>query len=115
MGFIKQDTAAEIYQCYREIMTAEKMLVDMEDARQKNRNDPHAQHLKDAFGRCQDLQLGIPAGENSHRLFSVSPKMAESVIRAHIASKKAELVEINERARIELEAPAPVTFPGPDK
>ena len=52
--------------------------------------------------RVRQLQLGIPSGEDSHRLLDVSPVLAESVIRAHIQNKRAELAEVNERARIEL-------------
>jgi len=99
---IQRETAARIWECYREIETAEKLLEDMAELKDRYRNDPHAQHLKDAFGRGRDLQLGIPSGENSHRLFKVAPRLAESIIYAHIASKKAELVEANEQARIEL-------------
>ena len=54
------------------------------------------------FGRKQGLQLGIPCGESGHTLLNVSPELAESVITAHIAARRAELVDINERARIEL-------------
>lgn len=100
---ITQETAARIWQCYREIETANKLLLDMEKMRDRYPDDPHAQRIKDCFGRGQDLQLGIPSGDNSHRLFTVAPKLAESVIRAHIASKTSELIETNEQARIELE------------
>lgn len=74
----------------------------MEDVQKNNPHDPHAQHLRDAFGHKRNLQLGIPSGANSHRLFNVSLKLAESVIRSHISTKKYELIEANEHARIEL-------------
>ena len=99
---ISQETAARIWECYREIKSAEKLLNDMKKAQEANRFEPYEQKLKDAFGRKTDLQLGVPSGENSHRLFNVSPKLAESVIFAHISNKKAELIEANEQARIEL-------------
>lgn len=101
---ITQDTASAIWTAYREIESAKKLLADMEAERKKPFSDidKHAPTLKDAFGRRQHLQLGIPSGETGHRLFQVSPQLAESVIRAHIATKEAELAEANERARIEL-------------
>lgn len=73
---------------------------------ERDRIDPdkYAATLRDSFGRLRQLQLGIPSGEQSHRLFYVSPLLAESVIRAHIENKRAQLVEANERARIELGA-----------
>ena len=83
-------------------MAGEQLLSDMKEQRERMRADKHAPTLKDAFGRVRQLQLGIPSGENAHRIFDVSPVLAESVIRAHIENKRAELVEANERARIEL-------------
>lgn len=99
---VTKETAEMIWNAYREIASAQKLLADMEDARKKQGGDPHAPTLRDAFGRTRNLQLGIPSGEHSHRLFDVNPALAESVIRAHIATKRAELAEANERARIEL-------------
>lgn len=102
---ISQKTAADIWNAYREIEAAEKLLEDMSKAATTwGAPDKFAPTLKDAFGRAQNLQLGIPMGESGHRLYSVSPALAEACIRAHIANKRAELVEANERARIELRA-----------
>ena len=99
---ITQETCAAIYAAHREIIAGEKLLEDMKAQRERMDSDKYAPTLKDAFGRVRQLQLGIPSGENAHRLFDVSPVLAESVIRAHIENKRAELVEANERARIEL-------------
>ena len=99
---IKQETCAAIYAAHREIIAGEKLLEDMKAQRERMDADKYAPTLKDAFGRVRQLQLGIPSGENAHRMFDVSPVLAESVIRAHIENKRAELVEANERARIEL-------------
>ena len=103
MGIIKKETAAKIWQCYREIEAAEKLLQDMEERRKKYPGDEYAQKLENAFGRGQNLQLGIPSGENSHSLFNVSPDLAGAVIRSHVAAKKAELIKVNEQAGIELD------------
>ena len=101
---ITQKTAARIWECYREIQAAEKLLDDMATVEKDYRFEPAEQKLKDAFGRKTDLQLGVPSGERSHRLFNVSPKLAESVINAHIVNKEAELNEANEQARIEIDS-----------
>lgn len=103
---ITQETAALIWECYREIAAGEKLLADMEEQRREDRDESkYAPKLRDAFGRRRDLQLGIPSGESAHRLYNVSPVLAESVIRAHIANKQAELAAANEQARIELDQP----------
>lgn len=99
---ITQETAAQIWSAYREIVTAEKLLSDIE-SESKWQHDKSAPVLKDAFGRKRQLQLGIPSGENSHRLFDVPMQLAGSIIRAHIAAKKVELAVANEKARIELQ------------
>lgn len=101
---ILQETAADIWSAYREIAAAEKLLADAaaERARPFSDREKHAPTLKDAFGTKRHLQLGVPCGESGHRLYDVAPELAESVIRAHIAKKRAELAEANERARIEL-------------
>lgn len=101
---ITKDTCVAIWSAYREIEAGEQLLADMAKERERTQADKHAPTLRDVFGRVRQLQLGIPSGENAHRLFDVSPVLAESVIRAHIENKRAELAEANERARIELHA-----------
>lgn len=109
---LSQETAARVWQAYREIETANKLLSDMQEIREREQDrfrggmDKHAPTLKNAFGRPQHLQLGIPSGENGHRLLEVAPELGESVIRAHIAKMGAKLAEANEQARIELGAAA---------
>lgn len=101
---ISIETCSAIWAAHREIEAGEKLLADMQTERERTQADKHAPTLRDAFGRTRQLQLGIPSGENGHRLFDVSPVLAESVIRAHIEHKRAALAEANERARIELNA-----------
>jgi hypothetical protein len=103
---IKQETAAALWRAYREIESGEQLLSDMKKIRERDRLDKTAPTIRDAFGTPRHLQLGIPSGENSHRLLDVSPVLAESVIRAHIEQKRAELAEANEVARIELQGGA---------
>jgi hypothetical protein len=97
---ISRKTASDIWLCHDEIEKAEKLLVDLEELKKQW---PREQHLRDVFGRPAGLQLGVPSGQNSHRLFDVDPELAKSCITAHIAQKKAELATANERARIELD------------
>jgi len=98
---ITQETAKDIWGCYREIAAGEKLLEDMQEMKKQHPHNKCAQQLKDAFGQGQNLELGIPSGRDGYRLIGVSPDLAEAVIRAHIATKRAELATINEKARIE--------------
>ncbi len=102
---IKRETAANTWNAYREIETAEELLKELEEKKEEAGRDfdKNAPTLRDAFGRVGHLQLGIPSGGSGHQLYNVSPPLAESVIRAHIENKKAELAEANEQARIELQ------------
>lgn len=99
---ITQETAANIWHAYREIETGEKLLADMKQIREREGLDKMAPTIKDAFGRPRQLQLGIPSGDNSHRILDVAPVLAESIIRAHIENKRAELKQYQEAARVEL-------------
>lgn len=102
---ISQKTAADIWNAYRELEAAHKLLENMAKASTSwGRPDPLAPTIRDSFGRLQHFQLGIPMGDSGHTLYNVSPPLAEACIRAHIAHKQAELVELRERARIELQA-----------
>jgi len=105
---ITNETLERIWHCRREIEASNKLLSDMEETREQDRQRSIARPskleptLKDAFGERRHLELGVPSGECGHRIFRVSPLLAESVIRGHIANKTAELAEATEQARIEL-------------
>lgn len=101
---ITKETAARIWNCYREIDVSQKLLDDLERSLKEHEGQPYAGSLPDTFGRLRGLQLGVPSGEKSHRLFEVEPGLAQSVIRVHIENKRAELTAANEQARIELDA-----------
>lgn len=95
-------TAAAIWNAYREIEVAEKLIADLEKERAEQ---------KDGWGRPSQaeeyrtrIELSVPREDNSKRLYDVRPNLALAVIRAHIAEKKRELVEAQEKARLELEA-----------
>lgn len=99
---ISSETASRIWHCHREIAAAEQLIIDIQESLSKQSNSPGAGSLTDHFGRQRNLQLGVPSGQDAHRLFNVSPKLALSVIRAHIENKRAELAEASEQARLEL-------------
>lgn len=100
---ISNETVLKIWKCQREITVGKDLLVEMQKISDALQRDQKAERIRDVFGRERDLQLGIPSGEGAHRLLNVSPALAVTIIRAHIANKEAELVEANEQARIELE------------
>jgi hypothetical protein len=99
---ITNETATSIAYAYREIDTAEKLLAEITDTMRERRvGDPP--DIRDAFGRRQEgLQLGVPSGSNGHRLFNVPWSLAKPVIEAHIASQKAIVAALCDKARSEL-------------
>lgn len=89
---ITAKTAMDIALAYREIDTAEKLLADVLDAKERY----SAPDIRDAFGRRQDgLQLGVPSGQNGHRLFNVPWSIVQPVIELHIAHHRARIATLN--------------------
>lgn len=98
---ISKETATDIALAYREIATSEQLLADITEAAGRYESCD----IRDVFGRrVEGLQLGVPSGKDSQRLFMVPWSMARPIIQAHIAKQKAELDLLNEKARIELDA-----------
>lgn len=96
---ISKTTAIDIAMAYREIEAGEQLLAEIRAALSRS----VMPDIRDAFGRPQGgLQLGIPSGKDSTRLFQVPWSLADPVIEAHIASMKARLAVLQETARIEL-------------
>lgn len=106
---LSKTVCEKIWHCHREIETSEKLLAEVEECIKRNKEKYHTrQHeekLKDVFGCERHLELGIPSGENSRRLFRLSYELAAPVIRAHMANKQAELAELNEMAALEISIP----------
>ena len=102
---LSMKTCEQMYSAYREIAVAENLLQEMNDLKEKYRDRDKNGYLplKDVFGRESNLSLGIPCGKDSQKLVDVHPILAEAIISAHINNKKAELLEINERARVEID------------
>jgi hypothetical protein len=92
----------DIALAYREVETAEKLLVDIKGAHDRR----EAPDIRDAFGRSVGgLQLGVPSGHNGHRLFDVPWSLAKPIIEAHIANQKARIAALSETARAEVAVP----------
>lgn len=98
---ITYQTAFDIASAHQEIQRAEKMLKETQEAISR-RQQPD---IRDAFGRQQGgLQLGVPSGESSVRLYQVEWSLCVPVLRAHIGQMEAKLMALNELARSELDA-----------
>jgi hypothetical protein len=98
---ISKQTAMDIALAYREVETAEKLLADVRETMSRHTGSD----IRDAFGRVQHgLQLGVPSGENGHRLFNVPFALAAPIIEAHIATQTAIISALTEKAKIEMAA-----------
>ena len=101
MTVISKDTATDIALAYREVETAEKLLADVREIVSRH----GSKDIRDAFGRVQHgLQLGVPSGDNAHRLFNVEYSLAVPIIEAHIANKRAVISALSAKAAAELAA-----------
>jgi hypothetical protein len=103
---LPQELAMEIYNCHAEIIRAKTLLEELEAFLVKDSSNPEV--LRDAFGRQQnELQLGIPSGQSSHRLIRLSPKLGKYIIEAHLADTEAELVKLSLQAALALRGATP--------
>ncbi len=98
---ISRETAYAVALCYDEITKADKLVENLE-AQVREYKIPE---LRDGFGRQRCLQLGVPSGESSHRLYDVQPNLAIAVVKAHAATKRSELILLNETAKTEVNTP----------
>jgi|688.fasta_scaffold1105147_1 hypothetical protein len=100
---ITKETAVKIWSCHNEIENSEKLISDMAKilSDDKEKNTPS---LHNAFGERVGLQLGIPSGSNSHRLFDVNIELSVKIIEKHIEEKRKRLEELMAIATIELRA-----------
>lgn len=96
---ITPETATDIAVIYRDVAEAEKLLDDVRMAIDNfGRVD-----IRDVFGRRRHtLEMGIPTGNSSRRIVHVPYQLAIPVIEATIASHKARLSALAEKARFEL-------------
>lgn len=98
---ITKETARDIALAYREVETAETLLAEIKEAKARR----GAPDMRDAFGARQDgLQLGIPSGENSRRLFNVPWGICIPVLEAHIAHHRAIISALSVKAQEEAKA-----------
>lgn len=88
---ITKKQAYDLWNCHNEIEKAYKLKADMQEALIKY----NSLELTNVFGERQGLQLGIPMGENSHRLLNVSPKIALQIIDEYIKEQEALLQLLN--------------------
>lgn len=97
---ISKDLSRKIYNCHSELEKCDELIKKMSEAIDKT-GEPK---LLDAFGERKGLQLGIPCGDNGHKLLNVSPQMAIKVIQEHKDFNQSELKRLNGLALIQAEA-----------
>jgi hypothetical protein len=96
---INFETAKAISFAYREIEVGEKLLAEISEAIDVRK----APDIRDAYGRqVGGLELGVPSGDCSKRLFSVPWELARPVIEAHVAQQKAVIDALSKRAYAEM-------------
>lgn len=97
---VSKQTAMDIALAHREIEVAEDLLAKVREELGRGQ----LPDVRDVFGRRKNgLQLGVPTGESSHRLFDVPWNMAEPIIEAHIASQRNRIAALEAKLLIELQ------------
>lgn len=91
--------AAAIYNCYSEIESGQKMIVELKE----RLNEKGELVLKDGWGREQGLELRIPLETHgSYSIRRVPFHLALDVIQEHIANQEKELLRLKEVCRVQL-------------
>lgn len=100
---ITKETAVKIAYCHDEIEKCHKLIKDMAEvlAKDKEKSRPT---LPNAFGENVGLQLGVPSGDSSYRIFSVNAELSVKIIETHIEEKTKRLAELMAIASIELKS-----------
>lgn len=89
MAMISMALAHRIWLAHREIEVATKLRGELLEKIDSG-VDPTP---LDEFGRRRNFQLGVPSGDNGHRLFNVEPALAVEIIDAHIDAQKQDLAD----------------------
>ncbi|WP_412064026.1 hypothetical protein [Rhizobium sp. SYY.PMSO] len=98
-GPISKSTAMDLALAYRDMEMAETLLAQILETMDRKQ----VPDIRDAFGRqVGGLQLGVPNGASGHRLFDVPWPLARPILEAYIASKRAAIAALSEKARAEI-------------
>lgn len=99
---ISFETARDLAYAYREVETADKLLEQLAEAKKWHKPPD----VRDAFGRRQDgLQLGVPSGDNSQRMYNVAWELAVPIVEAHRAASQAKITALCQKAMAEMHTP----------
>jgi hypothetical protein len=97
---ITKQTAVKIWNCYNEIESAEKAIADLVESLKEFVDEPPS--LINAFGERCGLQLCVPSGGDSHRIFGINSEISIQIIQQHIDKKYERLEELKAIADLEL-------------
>ena len=109
MTIVSAETAIAIALAHQEIKRGENLLADVRKSIEERDARPFyadakGDLIRDAFGRRRNsLELGVPSGENSHRLCDLSYDLAVPIIEAHIMNKRSEVKALSIKARTEID------------
>ncbi len=98
---ISKETCVKIWNAYNEIDSANELIKNMAETL-KTDSEKKAPTIHNAFGDRTGLQLGLPSGNSSHRLYSVPVDLSVKIIEAHIQAQEQRLKELMAIAKIEL-------------
>ena len=90
---ISKELCVKIFNAYREIEKAKDLRDGIDEALRKAEDVEPT--FSNAFGDRVGLQLGVPSGPNSHRLFGVSPSLCKELINKHIEIMTDRLAELH--------------------
>lgn len=100
---ITKETCVKIWNCWNEIDNANELISSLN----KGIKETNTPTIHNAFGERVGLQLGIPSGSDSRRLYNVPLELSIKIILAHIEEQKRKLRELEAICLIELKDKTP--------
>lgn len=98
---ITKETAVKIWNAHNEIENCDKLIQDMGKLLMDDK-DKKEPTLYNAFGERRGLELGVPSGKDSHRIFGVNADLGVKIIETHRSDMAERLKELMAIAKIEL-------------
>lgn len=94
-AIISFETAQKIAFAHSEMRAARTLI---EQIKQKSPYDDLPDIRDDFGGRRGALQLGVPSGNASHRLYNVDYNLAVPILEAHVAKQYATILSLTQQA-----------------
>ena len=98
---LSKEICVKIWNAYQQVENGKKLIEEMEEVLRNNK-DLKEPCFRNAFGERVGLELGVPSGRDSSRIFGLSNVLGKKIIKEHVRNSKKRLKELMKEAEFEL-------------